>query len=181
MDSPQYLPSDQWLPLYPRAQSDKDNMGPETADIDANTEQQQHRVEKSQGRARRQGGKMMRRWPFQGFDGLGHSSVRKHPHRSHDGRSVDYVPKESPARNSQAQRSPKMASIVVVRLDSEIDGFRRPKTGKQRRQLNPYVTLTVVGQRAVIRGIMMKTGEALPVAVDGPSETGAGANIIEQT
>ena len=123
---------------------------------------------------------MMRRWPFQGFDGLGAFLVRNiHT----DATPVDlsiYVP-EGVAKPGtvRLQLSPKLASIVV-RSKAKIEGFRRPKTWETTKA-TPYVTLTVVGQRAVIRGIMLKPGEALPVAVDvAHQKLAAGAIIIEQ-
>ena len=45
----------------------------------------------------------------------------------------------------------------------------------------PYVTLTVVGERAVIRGIILKPGEAMPVAVDvAHQKLGHGTIVVEQ-
>jgi hypothetical protein len=174
---PNPSPSDHWC-LYIRVLNVQDTIGTETADIDANTGGSNSIAWRNLKIVTAAG--MMKKWPFQGFDGLAAFLIRN-IHTDATPIDLSIYVSEGIAKHGtvRLQLSPKLASLVV-RSKAKIEGFRRPKNWEATRA-TPYVTLTVLGQRAVIRGIILKPGEAMPVAVDvAHQKLGPGTIVVEQ-
>jgi len=174
---PNPSPSDHWC-LYIRVLNVQDTIGPETADVDANTGGSNSIAWRNLKIVTATG--MIRRWPFQGFDGLGQfvvRNIRQAPTR------VDlsiFVPKGvAKAGTVRLQLGGELPQLVF-RSEAKIEGFQGPKSWEAKKGAR-FVPLRVIGERAIIRGIELAPGQAFPVAVDVVRQKlGNGAIIIEQ-
>jgi hypothetical protein len=174
---PNPSPSDHWC-LYIRVLNVQDAIGTETANVDANTGGSNSIAWRNLKIVTTAG--MMRRWPFQGFDGLGAFLVRNiRPESTRIDLSI-YVPRGVAKPGTvRFQLGGELAKLVLS-SKAKIEGFQRPESWEAKKAI-PYVPLPVIGERAVIRGILLKPGQALPVALDVVHQRlGTGTIIIEQ-